>query len=79
MSARGWLKREPNEPEFFGPEWSKSAFALARDRFGVTPAALADRLHLTAETFFEVTGQQVDRGKLLGFAPRGGPTPEGSV
>ena len=51
MSARGWLKREPNEPEFVGPEWLKSAFALARDRFGVTPAALADRLHLTAETF----------------------------
>ena len=77
MSARGWLKREPNEPEFVGPEWLKSAVALARDRFGVTPAALADRLHLTAETFCAVTGEQVARGKVLGFRARGEHPPRG--
>lgn len=64
MSVRGWLKGEPNEPEFVGPEWLKSAFGIARDKFGVAPAELADRLHLTAETFTAVTGEPIERAKL---------------
>ena len=38
MSVRGWLKTEPWEPEFAGPEWLTSAFDLAATRFRVSPA-----------------------------------------
>lgn len=70
MSVKGWLKKEPHEPEFVGPEWLMSAFGVARDRFGVTPAELCDRLHLTAETFTAVTGVQIEPAKPLSFRPR---------
>ena len=70
MSARGWLKREPREPDFVGPEWLKSAFGMARDRFGVSSAELSDRLHLTDETFTAVAGVPVERTKAPGFKPR---------
>ena len=70
ISARGWRKREPHEPEFVGPEWLPSAFGIARDRFYVTPANLADRLHLTAETFTAVTAEQMDQAKPLSFTPK---------
>ena len=73
MSARGWLKGEPREPEFVGPEWWSSAFRVASDSFGVGPAELSDRLHLTPETFTAVTGEPVERAKPLELVPRSRP------
>ncbi len=70
MSYRGWLKKEPREPDFVGPEWLTSAFGVAKDRFGVAPAELCERLYLTPETFTAVTGEPVDRAKPLAFKPR---------
>jgi len=70
MSARGWLKAEPYEPEFVGPEWLPSAFGIVKDRFGVAPAELGDRLHLAAETFTAVTGVPIEPAKPLRFKPR---------
>ncbi len=70
MSARGWLRREPREPDFVGPEWLTSAFGVARDRFGVAPSELADRLHLTPETFIAVTGEPIEQAKPLRFRPK---------
>ena len=70
MSVRGWLKQEPHEPEFVGPEWLTSAFGVARDRFGVSPADLGNRLHLTAKTFTAVTGVPIEQAKPLPFRPK---------
>ena len=70
LSARGWLKAEPHEPEFVGPEWLTSAFAIARDTYGVAPAELAKRVHLTAETFTVVTGEPAKPAPPLGFQPK---------
>ena len=67
MSARGWLKGEPREPEFVGPEWLPSAFRVARDSFGVGPAELSERLHLTPQTFTAVTGEPIEPAKPLNF------------
>jgi len=67
MSARGWLKGERREPEFVGPEWLPSAFRVARDSFGVGPAELSERLHLTPQTFTAVTGEPVEPAKALDF------------
>ena len=71
MSVRGWLKREPHEPEFVGPEWVASAFRVAKDRFGIAPADLADRLHLTPETFTDVTGVSAERASFKPTLIRG--------
>ena len=70
MSVRGWLKREPHEPEFVGPEWLTSAFALAKNKFGVVPVDMAKRLCLTVETFTDVTGIPIERPKPLMFKPK---------
>ncbi len=70
LSARGWLKAEPHEPEFVGPEWLTSAFGIARDTFGVAPAELAKRVHLAAETFAAVTGEAIEPAAPLGFQPK---------
>ena len=67
MSVKGWLKKEPCEPEFVRPEWLSSAFRVAKDGFGVTPSTLADRLHLTARTLATVTGEQIERAKPRGL------------
>ena len=72
MSTRGWLTREPHEPEFVGPELLTSAFGIARNRFGVTPAALRDRLHLATETFTAVTGVPVEQACFKPRLIRGG-------
>ena len=69
MSARGWLKAEPYEPDFVGPEWLTSAFGLARDRYGVSAAELCNRVHLTADTFMAVTGEPIEAAQPLGFKP----------
>jgi Zn-dependent peptidase ImmA (M78 family)/transcriptional regulator with XRE-family HTH domain len=69
MSAQGWLKREPYEPEFAGAEWLTSAFALASQR-GLTPAVLCDHLHLTPETFQDVTGCPLESEKTVTFRPK---------
>ena len=70
MSVKGWLKKEPHEPEFVGPEWLMSAFGVARDKFGVAPAELCDRLHLTADTFTAVIGVKIEQPKPLSFKPK---------
>ena len=70
VGSRMAEEREPREPDFVGPEWLKSAFGVARDRFGVSSAELSDRLHLTDETFTAVTGVPVERTKVPGFKPR---------
>ena len=70
MAAKGWLKEEPHEPEFVGPEWLPSAFEVARDTFDVGPMQLRDRLHLTASTFTAVTGVHIERAKPLRFRPK---------
>ena len=64
MSAKGWLKKEPYEPEFVEPEWLPSAFKVAKERFGVSASALADKLHMTARTFTAVTGESIDRASM---------------
>ena len=70
MSVKGWLKREPHEPEVVEPEWLASAFALAKDRFGVAPVDIANRTYLTAETFTDVTGVPIEPAKPLTFKPK---------
>jgi Zn-dependent peptidase ImmA (M78 family)/transcriptional regulator with XRE-family HTH domain len=69
MSIQGWLKKEPHEPEFVGPEWLPSAFLLA-ETFGLTPAVLCDRLHITQELFTKITGLEVEPIRLARFKPK---------
>jgi Zn-dependent peptidase ImmA (M78 family)/transcriptional regulator with XRE-family HTH domain len=70
MSVQGWLKGEPYEPEFVGPEWLRSAFDVAAKRFQLTPSELCTRLHLTAESFTAITGLAVQTSEPLRFRPR---------
>jgi len=70
MSVQGWLKSEPYEPEFAGPEWLPSAFQLAAKRFNLTAAALCDRLYLTPEMFSDVTGLPVATDRPAITKPR---------
>ena len=70
MSTRGWLKAEPWEPEFVGPEWLSSAFDLAAMRFGLQSATLCKRLHLERKTFEAVTGTSCARENTLIFRPK---------
>lgn len=61
MSFKGWLKHEPHEPEFSGPEWLPSAFDLATRRFDLTTAELCERVHFSPEMFLAVTGLKVEQ------------------
>jgi Zn-dependent peptidase ImmA (M78 family)/DNA-binding XRE family transcriptional regulator len=70
MSVQGWLKNEPYEPAFVGPEWLGSAFALAEQKFRVGASALCDRLCLTSETFTAVTGMSPETTAPIRFRPR---------
>jgi Zn-dependent peptidase ImmA (M78 family) len=71
MSICGWLKKEPHEPPFAGPEWLSSAFALAGRQFNLSPLQLCDRLGLTADLFTSITGVTVERpSKTVRFRPR---------
>ena len=70
MSVQGWLKAEPGEPDFAGPEWLTSAFDLAATQFGVTPAALCKRLHFAGATFAAVTGITCKPENTLVFRPK---------
>ena len=70
MSMQGWLKREPHEPAFAGPEWLPSAFELAAQRFGLTSVALCEQLHLTAQSFAEITGVSVETTRPARFRPK---------
>jgi Zn-dependent peptidase ImmA (M78 family) len=70
MSAQGWVTNsEPNEPDFVGPEWLNSAFAVA-ERKKVTPKMLCERLGLAAETFTAVTGISLNAPAPVKFRPR---------
>jgi len=66
MATRGWLKDEPHEPDFVGPEWFASAFE-ALGRIGQSVTDLCTRLHLTTDIFTEITGISVER---VPFRPR---------
>lgn len=70
LSFKGWLKREPHEPAFVGPEWLPSAFALAAQRFGISASALCDRLHMNPSTFTAVTGVEIERQPPARFRPK---------
>jgi Zn-dependent peptidase ImmA (M78 family)/transcriptional regulator with XRE-family HTH domain len=70
MSINGWLKNEPYEPEFVGPEWLPSAFELASKRFGLTAADLCERLSVTHDLFTDVTGVPVQSASPAHFRPR---------
>jgi Zn-dependent peptidase ImmA (M78 family)/transcriptional regulator with XRE-family HTH domain len=67
MSIQGWLKGEPYEPTFAGPEWLASAFSLAATRFKVTAVDFCERMGLTSETFTAVTGMPVETGEPIRF------------
>ena len=70
MSVNGWLKSEPHEPDFSGPEWFMSAFDLAAKRFQLTPTALCKQLHFTAPLFAAITGVEVEVTQPIRFRPR---------
>lgn len=69
MSVRGWLKAEPHEPDFSGPEWLPSAYRVAESRFGLTPAKLCERVLMTPKLFEAVTGLAV-APEPVKFRPR---------
>jgi Zn-dependent peptidase ImmA (M78 family)/transcriptional regulator with XRE-family HTH domain len=54
MSARRWLKGEPEEPPFAGPELIRNALRALGDKV----AELSSRLHVTPQTFWQLTGLQ---------------------
>ncbi len=70
MSIKGWLKSEPHEPAFAGPEWLPSAFELAANRFSLTASALCERLHLSPETFTAITGVEMEVKRPTLFRPK---------
>jgi Zn-dependent peptidase ImmA (M78 family) len=70
MSLRGWLKKEPYEPSFVGPEWLMSAFDVAKKRFNMTAADICARLNWTADLFQAVTGLPVETPEPLRFRPK---------
>src|SRR5207247_2949078 len=72
MSAKGWIKQEPYEPEFVGPELLPTAFKAIEDGLGITAASVCEALHLTPKTFSELTGikvQQAARPNIVAFKP----------
>ncbi len=70
LSFKGWLKGEPHEPDFVGPEWMPSAFGVAARCGGITPAELCDRLQLTPAVFSDVTGLMINTPTPARFRPR---------
>lgn len=70
MSMRGWLKDEPYEPKFCGPEWLSSAFDLAAKRFNLTARTICDRLGLTLPLFTAVTGIPTESVEPIRFRPK---------
>jgi Zn-dependent peptidase ImmA (M78 family)/transcriptional regulator with XRE-family HTH domain len=69
LSAQGWLKAEPHEPEFAGPEWLNSAFDLARTRLAVSAAEISERVQMSREVFEEITGITLEKPRVS-FRPR---------
>ena len=71
MSARSWLKNEPHEPEFSGPEWLESALALAaKKEYNLPAAAICDRMSITKQLFTAITGFQVESPGPIEFRPK---------
>jgi hypothetical protein len=56
ISAKGWRKGEPEEPEAEHPELVKKAIATLWERKKIGAAQLAAQLHWPLGTFNEVTG-----------------------
>ena len=69
MSIQKWLKSEPYEPTFVGPEWLTSAVTLAARKFNVNTADLCEHLSLTPTTFTGVTGIEVEVRPPATFRP----------
>lgn len=69
MSAMGWNKQEPYEPEFVGPELLPTALRTVDQGLGITVASLCEALHLMPMTFFELTGVSAEppRPKVVSF------------
>ena len=70
MSMRGWIKSEPSEPPFVGPEWLQSAFAVAAEDYQVTAMELCDKLNFTPDLFTSVTGVPIEHARPVPFRPR---------
>lgn len=56
LSAKGWNKGEPQEPEFQEPELLSTTLGALGDKVELTLQELCTDLKFTPETFFEVTG-----------------------
>jgi Zn-dependent peptidase ImmA (M78 family)/transcriptional regulator with XRE-family HTH domain len=69
LSTKGWIKQEPNEPSFAGPEWFASAVEIATNRKSdpLTISDLYRKLNMTPETFSAVTGLKVSRKAPVQF------------
>jgi Zn-dependent peptidase ImmA (M78 family)/transcriptional regulator with XRE-family HTH domain len=72
LSANGWTKQEPHEPEFVGPELLPVAFNAVEKGLGISVASVCEALHLTPQTFLELTGVRAEeptptRGNLITF------------
>lgn len=74
MSAMGWTKQEPNEPEFIGPELLPTAFHAVEEGLGTSVVDVCQALHLTPDTFAELTGiaiNSVERKNVINFGKSG--------
>ena len=70
MSSMGWSKGEPHEPEFMGPELLPAAFRAVEKGLGTSVVDVCQALHLTPDTFAELTGiavSSVERNNVVAF------------
>jgi Zn-dependent peptidase ImmA (M78 family)/transcriptional regulator with XRE-family HTH domain len=70
MSAMGWTKHEPHEPEFIGPELLPAAFHTVEQGLGTSVVDVCQALHLTTDTFADLTGIAVapaERRNVIAF------------
>jgi Zn-dependent peptidase ImmA (M78 family) len=58
MSRQGWLKSEPEEPEFRGPELLARAFRSLEEGTTETVRSVCEALQMEISTFTELTGVQ---------------------
>ena len=66
MSARGWRKQEPQEPDHQPPEMLKGALVFHESEHGETPHQVARALHWTPKVFESLTGVSADPPNDLG-------------
>lgn len=84
MAMKKWLKGEPHEPNFQGPELIGPALDGLGRTVSLTASELCDRLCFSPETFQEVTGKSIktqskSSGQVLEFrSPQTRPTNSGN-